>query len=298
MSIIKLTLHNWMGALADSVKISQLSIPGTHNSCARENSAWGFAQCQTEYLSWQLNNGIRYLDIRCRNTQSIPTAPFRPRTRWYFAIVHGVTDQRRSFEEVLTACFTFLANNPTETIIMRVQQEGSSDSDRYKEIFRNYLNPVLRSKFYLGTTIPSLGQVRGKIVLLSALPWIEEGLWFLNQEIQDDHSNPSVSTKKEKIKQHISSSINSNGQKFYINHLSANGLGKSLWTPWSYAKIMNKYALGQIKNVFPHNTQLGVIVYDYAGASKGNWAGKDTILARAIIERNHFAHPPTGYYPP
>ncbi|WP_129111018.1 hypothetical protein [Bacillus toyonensis] len=55
--------------MADTVKVSQLSIPGTHDSGGFYGGDWApftrpFAVTQSLSLETQLNAGIRYLDIR------------------------------------------------------------------------------------------------------------------------------------------------------------------------------------------------------------------------------------------
>lgn len=171
----------------------------------------------------------------------------------------------------------------------RVQQEFTSDSESYKETFRKYITKYNRNKFYLENSMPVLGDVRGKIVLLTALPYVE-GIWFLGQEIQDEYNNPGYLDKKEKIRDHIIRSSESSGQKLYINHLSATGF-LSMRTPWDFAQVMNPYALHLMQNVFVHSVQLGVIVYDYAGSSGTIWDAHDNLLAKAIIARNNFQTP-------
>ena len=64
------TTQNWMSALPDDVSLSRLTIPGTHESCAR-NAPTSYVDCQDLGLADQLNAGIRYVDIRCRQIQDI-----------------------------------------------------------------------------------------------------------------------------------------------------------------------------------------------------------------------------------
>ena len=54
----------WMKRLPDNKKLSELSIPGTHDTCARFGG--DFAQCQSLALRDQFSIGLRFLDIRCR----------------------------------------------------------------------------------------------------------------------------------------------------------------------------------------------------------------------------------------
>src|SRR5687767_170537 len=69
--------NTWMGALYDNVLVSQISIPGTHDSGARFEPFPGTAKCQNLTISQQLDAGIRFLDIRNRHIDNA------------FAIHHG-----------------------------------------------------------------------------------------------------------------------------------------------------------------------------------------------------------------
>lgn len=145
----------WMASVADAVSLSMLSIPGSHDAGATVEPVSGTAKCQNLSISDQLNAGIRFLDIRCRHIGDA------------FAIHHGSVYQNLNFDDVLNASFTFLNTHPGETIVMSVKEEyNSSNITRtFEETFNSYVakNP---SQWYTGATVPTLGQVRGKIVLL------------------------------------------------------------------------------------------------------------------------------------
>ncbi len=282
-------LHRWMGSLPDNVRLSQLSIPGSHNSVARNTMPR--AECQTEFLSWQLNNGIRYLDIRCANQKLMGT------DQWFFRIHHGIISLGRTFDEVLTACFTFLSRNPRETIIMRMQQEWTEDSDRYKNILLKHLvKPENKNKFYTINAMPTLGQVRGKIVLLTSWPYLGIGLEFRLQNHEDTYDNPALDEKVEKVLTHIKGSIKfGGGQKFYITHLSATGAWYTGWMPKDYAYKINPYINIQLrKQPFLNARQLGIVVMDYAGKSLKFANGPDRHLIWAIVVKNDFLSTTSG----
>src|SRR5690606_14158510 len=56
---------DWMGALPGDLRLDQLSIPGTHDTCAFYGGP--LIACQRMPLKQQLEAGIRFLDIRCKN---------------------------------------------------------------------------------------------------------------------------------------------------------------------------------------------------------------------------------------
>jgi 1-phosphatidylinositol phosphodiesterase len=56
-------LKSWMGKLKNETPLSALSIPGTHNS-PTHHTALPSVRCQAVSVKEQLNNGVRFLDIR------------------------------------------------------------------------------------------------------------------------------------------------------------------------------------------------------------------------------------------
>jgi 1-phosphatidylinositol phosphodiesterase len=147
---------NWMTFLKDNKSLASLSIPGTHDSGATHERWPSTTKCQTLTIPQQLRAGVRYLDIRCHEEKR------------GFEIYHGPVDQHLSFEGVVDACVGFLESNPGECVIMAIQEEyrqPGEDSRLFEKIFDGYL-ASRRDKWFLKPWIPTLGEARGKIVLL------------------------------------------------------------------------------------------------------------------------------------
>lgn len=144
---------NWMSSIDSELALSEVSIPGSHDSCALYEPYPGSATCQTAALSAQLSMGVRFLDVRCKNDGK------------KFDIYHGPIGEKTTFDQVLSDTSSFLSNNPTETVIMSVKEENSKTGDSFESVFRNYVarNPTIWS---LDSHIPKLKAVRGKIILL------------------------------------------------------------------------------------------------------------------------------------
>jgi Ricin-type beta-trefoil lectin domain-like/Phosphatidylinositol-specific phospholipase C, X domain len=146
--------NNWMSSLDGSLTISQFSIPGTHDSGARFEPFGGTAKCQNLTIAEQLNAGVRFLDIRCRHINNA------------FAIHHGSVYQNINFNDVLNATIGFLNSNPDETVIMSVKEEytPSGNTRSFEATFDSYVaqNPA---KWHLGSSLPTLAAIRGKILL-------------------------------------------------------------------------------------------------------------------------------------
>src|SRR6266487_4141969 len=90
---------DWMRWVPDNKRLSELSLPGTHDTMALYGG--GIAETQSLPLRAQLDAGIRVLDIRCRHIEDV------------FAIHHGVVFEHAYFgADVLKVCYEFLQDNP------------------------------------------------------------------------------------------------------------------------------------------------------------------------------------------
>ena len=155
---------DWMGELPDELLLSDLSIPGTHETMARYPGFWDAAQCQTISLKGQLEAGIRALDIRLRHARDS------------LFLYHGDINQYGIFDtDVLAVVDTFLADHPDEAVIMRVQKTGTDTDNRrtFADTFEWYRDSLAYAPiFWRGEPpgsfdgAPRLGEVRGKIVVL------------------------------------------------------------------------------------------------------------------------------------
>ncbi|HWN67877.1 MAG TPA: phosphatidylinositol-specific phospholipase C domain-containing protein, partial [Haliangium sp.] len=104
-----MTGSDWMSHLAGRTSLSQIDIPGTHDSGARIGGA--FVATQDMSISEQLQAGVRYLDVRLRHFEDA------------LVVHHGSFYQELNFDDVLIACTDFLAAHPSETILMQVKEE-------------------------------------------------------------------------------------------------------------------------------------------------------------------------------
>lgn len=145
----------WMSTLSDDSALSQLTLPGSHDSCAYtvEDS---LAKTQGATLAEQLKHGVRVLDIRCRHEGDV------------FHINHARIPLGLMFDDVIAVCAEFLVLHPGECIVMSVKDEcGDQDCTRsFAQTFESYIERYAEVRWYLGDTIPRLGDVRGSIVLL------------------------------------------------------------------------------------------------------------------------------------
>ncbi|GAB7361144.1 hypothetical protein MBLNU230_g1178t1 [Neophaeotheca triangularis] len=158
-------LKTWMKALEDGTPLSALSIPGTHNSPCYY-TALPSVRCQAVSPLEQLQNGVRFFDIRVQ-----PTNPDDAKDD-NLSLVHGVfpisLTGPKYFRELVKTTQSFLSNNPSETVIMSVKLEGSGNATdaQLAKILKDFYIGGDTKRWYTEPRIPQLGEARGKIVLL------------------------------------------------------------------------------------------------------------------------------------
>lgn len=152
-----------MSALPDAVSISQLNIPGTHNSATRFVSASWITKCQNADISKQLNMGVRLLDIRMELKNGT------------FVLVHSVIDCRKkrlpfsekiTFADVLADCLSFLEKHPRETLLLSIKEDDGRNGDIFFARFHEQFIAPHKERWFLQNRFPTLGECRGKLVLL------------------------------------------------------------------------------------------------------------------------------------
>lgn len=156
---------DWMARLDDGLPLNRITLPGTHDSATQFVQLAFFSRCQGLSVKEQLEAGFRYLDIRLGVEEETGA----------LKLMHGFTDcktgaSRESgalyLEEVLRACYAFLSEHPGETVIFAVKQEYG---DTPVAEFETMLDELVQrdAEFWLLTDgIPSLGEARGKLLLM------------------------------------------------------------------------------------------------------------------------------------
>lgn len=157
-------LSAWMGELKDNTLVSSLSIPGTHNSPTC-HVAPPSVRCQAVSPKEQLRNGVRFFDIRVQ-----PQYP-NDRAKDDLILVHSVfpisLTGSKYFRDLMHEVDDFLKHNPSETLIISLKREGPgehTDEQLGRIVHDHYARP--ESNWYTEPKIPTLGEVRGKVVLL------------------------------------------------------------------------------------------------------------------------------------
>ncbi|EJL68001.1 phosphatidylinositol-specific phospholipase C [Chryseobacterium populi] len=282
---MKTFTQNWMSHLNGSKKLSELTIPGTHDSGAY-NTGLAAAKCQTMSFTEQLNAGIRFLDVRLKRGYDAD----KDHVLWVY---HGIVDMDISFNgSVLGFCRQFLSENSSETIIMSVKNESSPKGDSDKDKFYNDFMIAISQfpeLFYTENRIPTLDEVRGKIVLvrrfgLGTKPsigldlydnWPEDSCgYFQNYRItyyvQDVYYSWSKGTDKankfnEYVKNGLIAASGGDPQTLFFNFTSATGITGGVLpfssTPQDLAEVVNPLFFQYLKN---HSKgRYGIIPMDF-----------------------------------
>lgn len=154
----------WMKYVDNNKFLDELSIPGTHDSgtCSVDNDTEpqsSQAKCQQDYIPTQLLEGVRHFDIRLGKGEN----PGIDHGACYLLKKDG---NFMHLSDVIGYFNTFLSENPTEALIMLVSRGNDEATD---ESLTTALGKVFDENpdlFYTSSRIPTLGEVRGKIVLL------------------------------------------------------------------------------------------------------------------------------------
>ena len=271
----------WMSALTDDTALTALAIPGTHDTMTARCTERYYAT-QEDSLAEQLTYGVRFLDIRLRRT---------------LVAAHREWVSDISGQDILDTVGQFLADNPSECVIMRIQNanEAKDDYPAYGEAIHGLIGANL-DLFHRWETPqspwPTLGQCRGRVLALECAPpmyafserqgivWAQN--WHDNPylDIQDLWDGPSIEDKKNAIARalrHGDDDLNT----LIINHISAtNG---ELGHPDAYAQILNPYTR-TLNEAIRHEATTesenyrgrGIQIYDFISPE----------LAAAVIELN------------
>lgn len=178
----------WMKYVDDNKFLDELSIPGTHDSgtCSVDNDTEpqsSQVKCQQDYIPTQLLEGIRYFDIRLGKGDN----PGICHGDFYLFKKDG---DYLHLSDVIGYFKTFLSENPREALIMlasRGNDEATDDSvtTAFAKVMGD--NPDL---FYTSSHVPTLGEVRGKIVLLRRFRLagnsVSDHTWVLDLTEWDD----------------------------------------------------------------------------------------------------------------
>jgi len=282
----------WMENIPGTKMVSELTIPGTHDSAtytAKDWAGFGYVKTQTMSFSTQLKTGCRFLDIRCRLFKD------------HLLLHHGSFYLDLNFTNVINDCKNFLKENPSECILMSLKREYDSDDNTitYQKAFMEYYNtdPTV---WHIGDTIPTLDQVRGKIVLLrrfkldcdSSSMGIDTSFKNNKTFVYQFHSDPNLTLycedkyepgTPEKKRKAILDNVTLAKEKIGLDNLFmtfTSGLVKPKplllrtgYTPKGMSKEVNPWMMTHLTH---DNKQMGIFACDFM----------DTKLAHFFVDNN------------
>ncbi|XP_028647444.1 1-phosphatidylinositol phosphodiesterase [Erpetoichthys calabaricus] len=255
-------IPDWMAEISDNVFLSDLSIPGTHNTMSFYGG--NLVQCQTWPIDQQLKGGIRFLDIRVRNANNNLT------------IHHGPIYQRADFSKVIRETMKFLNEHPRETILMRVKEEFSETNNIHVPVV-NFLKQYGNwSAMWINRTIPLLGQARGKLVILQDYAGDAIFIQYNTLNIADKWKVPTmmhINSKWQNVHEHLNMAAVGIRNTIFLTYSSGAGVAAY---PNAVAMQINPRLLEYLQLRHGQNVRFGMIAMDFPSS----------MLIKTIIEFN------------
>jgi len=213
---------DWMASIRDDVQLSELAMPGTHDSATFDKHLLPIVDdiVVTQSLNFdeQLNYGIRVFDLRLRRTGDA------------LALHHGPVYLDKMFGSALRSIERFLQANPSETVLFRVREEHQADSNvtaSLVDVFDRYMKQFSSVHLKAPRSNVTLGEARGKFVVLSNVSNLNPyGLRYDNFDIQDAYAlanNWDLHEKYIKVMHQLYRAAAGDPNRFYVNYLSGSG---------------------------------------------------------------------------
>ena len=178
-----------MSGVPDRTRLYDLYMPGTHDSASGyyERRDYGdninylpaggvMTQDKRSSIKGQLENGIRYLDLRFSRERE--TAGFSNNPLMYWQLYHGAYFVQTNLHEALTDVKSFLSDHPTETVFLRLQPANKAWGEVNPYEFENEI--INHPDFKLN---PSLSNLNPKDLTLNSE---SNKLWVVSHKDLDD----------------------------------------------------------------------------------------------------------------
>jgi len=274
----KVDLKAWMKRVPDATKLAGMSIPGTHDSGAKDASFTvdgklptpvcnTFGRCQSGDITAQLSVGIRYFDLRL----SHDGGRYSP-----LQVFHGICRQKVNLKEIFEQTTKYLTANPSEVVLWRVKIENDSSSKRtndkskfvasFAEEFKKY-EKFDAGQLGAGAGGTTLGSVRGKIIVLDNTGLDKGYTPFRTLTIQDIYDQACYGGKKVAILENLKSAVansKAGGSALHLNHISFAAFGnKNSLTAEAASRVLNPWFGDHLLSAKYKSTGLGMISMDF-----------------------------------
>lgn len=249
-------MSDWMSQVADETQITQMWIPGTHDTMA--DNGGDLAECQSWTLMEQLQSGLRVFDIRIKHDGD------------NIRCFHGIIDLSHDGKDAFADLEKFLTDHPKEALFIRVKKEGEcgTHSCEFHDQCVKYMSKPELYDFKVAK-FGCLSAFRGKVTPLS----FGSHLLLFQQplDVQDEYKEADEDKKVQIIMDHSSKARTP--ETLQLSFCSSVGLEG--WTcfkaPSAVAYQVNKKLLDAHDKLAP-----GIYMFDFPGVA----------LIKAIIARN------------
>lgn len=241
----------WMKELDGNTLLSDITIPGTHDTMALHGGP--AAECQAWNLEDQLKAGIRYLDLRVYAFENT------------LYLMHGIVYQHSTFSKVLDTLKEFLSEFPSETVLARIKPD-LIDKSKVQGMVEELIDGD--SNVWVKSAIPRLDEVRGKIVL------VQEGSFMLGvprleTDTKGDYKVIHVNDKEKETLQNLNKAMKEcGGSTLILTYSSGTGIGTfegMFLTPKKVAEKMDPWLYDYLQTLLAEGSKLcfGIIAMDF-----------------------------------
>ena len=265
----------WMKQIADTRKLSELTLPGTHDTATytmAQIDGFGFVKTQTLDFWQQFDAGVRFFDIRAGLKDDV------------LKLYHGILDLKQTFADLMIQAKAFFDVYPSECLVLSLKKEVDTEdsSMTFDQAFKSFYdqNPSL---WFVENRIPTLEEARGKIVLfrrfaleneptplgINGYDGFEDNTTFRVQfsddpdqwlYCEDVYTPASFDAKKSAIEDHFSKARGlNNSNDLFLTFTTASDYLR-LKTPLDFAKEINPWLLTRPKRVE------GIVATDFISA--------------------------------
>lgn len=263
-----MSLNNWMKKIGDEKSLKDINIPATHDSATKYCTLSLFSSCQSFTIKEQLYIGVRCFDIRVNGIKLVHS---------FCKCKEKPFGRQIQILDVISDMLLFLRENPSETIIMIFKMDAGSDSAKCLEYLYKMFIENNEEAFFTENRIPSLGEVRGKIVLVRRTDSLrdEAGIDFsmMPDQGSKEHVHPDIFspngkdmvlvqdrynlTREKKWKMAVKPLLEEENDCFVLNFFSTAGL-----------PVIPKYSAAYINKEFldyplKKGRKYGTLVFDY-----------------------------------
>lgn len=290
--------HDWMRHLDPNLKLSEITIPGTHCSATYNfDDSMNHLKHQNYSLLEQLHDGIRFLDMELACTHA---------EDYSLSVIHDRYHCQINFEQVLLTCKNFLLRNPTELICLQISHRETKFLN-FKRNFMHHLEKFLTDGdqiyYYEGDKNTSLRELRGKIVFFNHCSVINEIGIPCQKTGQREYSNHlDQSFRVLPLQNQSETTLHIHSVKKILDEASA-VINDTLYisyncvkthsekqTPYDLAwgngltlhPVMNKSLMIILESLPKHPARLGIVLLDYYR----NMNSHDFDVTKTLIELN------------